>query len=155
MTTMTELERASVDALLGALPRRPGVEEEILAGSEVLAHLARLFEHMTALGISQAELARRMGRDRRQIHRWFRGDGAITAETLIALGRHVGLRFDAKWDHIEPSVALATGCDAAPARRSLSGPRGLPNESWPSTARGVLMGFGDSRAEDATPELAA
>jgi transcriptional regulator with XRE-family HTH domain len=94
---ITNKERLELDALLGDMPRRVGLEEELVAGGEVQAMLGRLFEAMQRRDLSQADLARAMGVHRRQILRWLKGDGAIPTETLIAMGRHVGLKMDVRW----------------------------------------------------------
>lgn len=94
---ITARERQLLEQAHGQLRDRPGWAEEMVATSEVLQLVGRLYEEMEAAGLSQADLARAMGVHRRQILRWFRGDGAISAETLVAMGRHVGVRLEAKW----------------------------------------------------------
>lgn len=107
---MIQAEHETVDLLLGDQPRRPGVAEELIAGAQVEVLLSQLYEHMQERGLAQADLARAMGVHRRQVLRWLRGDGAIRAETLIALGRHVGLRLHARWVELEVEMASGTSC---------------------------------------------
>ena len=107
---LTQAEHETVDQLLGDLQRRPGVAEELIAGAQVELLLSQLYEHMQGQGLAQADLARAMGVHRRQVLRWLRGDGAIRAETLIALGRHVGLRLDARWAELEVEMPSGTNC---------------------------------------------
>jgi len=105
---ITEQERRDLDVALGGLQRRPGLEEEIVAGTQVTVLLGQLFEHMDACGMTQADLARAMGVHRRQVLRWFQGTNALKAETLIAMGRHAGLTLDALWLPMEGADAWAS-----------------------------------------------
>jgi len=98
---ITEAERQEVEAALGAMPRRPGLAEELIAGTQVTILLGQLFEQMEIANLKQADVARAMGVHRRQVLRWFSGESAIKAETLIALGRHVGCQFDARWQPMQ------------------------------------------------------
>jgi len=85
----------------GQLRDQPGWAEEMVAAGEVLQLVGQLYQAMQTAGMTQADLARAMGVHRRQILRWFRGDGAIAAETLIAMGRHIGVRLQANWVPLE------------------------------------------------------
>lgn len=108
---ITEHERKELVAAWGAMRDRPGWAEEQVAGLQTLRLLGELLVEMDGRGISQADLGRAMGVHRRQILRWLRGDGAIKAETLLAIGRHVGLRLDAKWVPVEAGTSIAEPCD--------------------------------------------
>ena len=105
---MTAEERQQMVNAFGEGPHRAGRFEEVLAGAQVLVLLGRLFEAMENRGMTQADLARAMGVHRRQVLRWFKGDGAIRAETLVAMGRHVGLKLDAKWVALEETAVDAS-----------------------------------------------
>lgn len=106
---ITEQERSELLAGWGELRDQPGWAEEQAAALQVLRLVGKLFEEMENAGMTQAELARRMGVHRRQVLRWFKADGAISAETLIAMGRHVGLRLDARWVPMGPGGSVDPG----------------------------------------------
>lgn len=101
---ITEQERRELIAGWGELRDQPGWAEEQVAGLQALRLLGELLVEMDKRNITQADLGRAMGVHRRQILRWLRGDGALKADTLIAMGRHVGLRLDARW--VEVDVGL-------------------------------------------------
>lgn len=104
---ITEQERRELIAGWGELRDQPGWAEEQVAGLQALRLLGELLVEMDKRNITQADLGRAMGVHRRQILRWLRGDGALKADTLIAMGRHVGLRLDARW--VEVDVGLERG----------------------------------------------
>lgn len=104
---ITEQERRELIAAWGELRDQPGWAEEQVAGLQALRLLGELLVEMDKRNITQADLGRAMGVHRRQILRWLRGDGALKADTLIAMGRHVGLRLDARW--VEVDVGLERG----------------------------------------------
>lgn len=98
---ITAEERLRLDGLLGDLPRSPGVEERMLGGEQMHRFIAELVDKMEEQGVTQAELGRRMGVNRRQILRWVQADGSLKADTMFALARHLGFRLDALWVPID------------------------------------------------------
>lgn len=104
---ITQDERSRLVDGWGAVRELPGWPEEQVAGLEALHLLGELLTAMDRQGVSQADLGRAMGVHRRQILRWLRGDGSIKADTLLAIGRHLGLRLEAKWVPVEGAVATA------------------------------------------------
>ncbi|MBM4346148.1 MAG: helix-turn-helix transcriptional regulator [Deltaproteobacteria bacterium] len=110
---MTEQERRDLLAAFGKIGDRAGWAESTLADMQVLSLMGHLLAAMDERGISQADLGRAMGVHRRQILRWVSSEPSLKAETLIAMGRHVGLRLEARWVPLDDAAA-ASDAAAAP-----------------------------------------
>ncbi len=108
---ITEQERKDIVQAWGFVRDQPGWLEHQVAALEALRLLGQLLVEMDKRNISQADLGRAMGVHRRQILRWLRGDGALKADTLLTIGRHVGLRLDAKWVPVEADMSIAEPTD--------------------------------------------
>ena len=69
-----------------------------------------LAEELAARGMTQGELARRMGRSRRTVSGIVTGRGAITAETALRLERALGIAARL-WVGLERRYRLALASD--------------------------------------------
>jgi DNA-binding XRE family transcriptional regulator len=66
-------------------------KSRVEATSCVYETLILVFLQMEKLGLTQVDLARKIGVQRQQINRWFAGEGGINAKSLVALAHAVGL----------------------------------------------------------------
>jgi plasmid maintenance system antidote protein VapI len=113
---ITANERRELLQAHGQIRDRPGWPEEMIAAGETAALVGKLFEAMESRGMTQADLARAMGVHRRQVLRWIRCDGSLKAETLIVMGRHVGLQLNAHWQPMaEESYSVAEVAHSVPS----------------------------------------
>lgn len=104
---ITKKERDEIIAGHGRLRDEPGWLEACVADLQVATLMCQMIAEMNERGISQADLGRAMGVHRRQILRWVSSEPSLKAETMIAMGRHVGLRLEARWVPVEADIPVA------------------------------------------------
>lgn len=78
----------SFDALRQRLATTPEGQAEHLA----VAFLAQVNAHMQAQGMSNAELARRLGTSPAYVTRLFRGGANLSVQTMVKLAQAVGAK---------------------------------------------------------------
>ena len=77
----------SFDALMKRLDNTPEGQAAHLA----VAFLAQVNAHMRAQGVSNAELARRMGTSAAYVTKLFRGNANLSLQTMVKLAQAIGV----------------------------------------------------------------
>ena len=72
------------------------------AGGKVLDFLIELHDHMEENGITQRQLAERIGRPESQVHRWLTGKNELKASVMFLLARAAGWELRIGWKPIRP-----------------------------------------------------
>lgn len=96
----------SFDDLLGDDPR---ADLLIYSADSLLNFLAEVQDRLEKKGISQAELARRLGVKRSQLNRWLRHESGLNAKIMFQMARALGFNLELLWRELRPELRLLSG----------------------------------------------
>lgn len=107
--------------------------ELLIYGADgVLNFLTEVQDRLTAKGISQAELARKLGVKRSQLNRWLRHESGLNAKIMFQMARALGFDLELLWREHRPNLTVLSGGISVSANNSDNLTiRPVPGKNWP------------------------